>query len=84
MVKKFVKMMNRGGEMGKVLIGFYFIVGLLCAVCVLGSIIKGEVLLVSWLLLAGGINFFLFYIVWKDEKAKMKERRKLKLVRTYN
>ena len=70
--------------MGKVLMGFYFIVSLLCAVCVLGSIIKGEVLLVSWLLLAGGINFFLFYIVWKDEKAKMKERRKLKLVRTYN
>lgn len=68
--------------MGKLLMVFYFLVGLLCSISIVGSIIVGHVLLVSWLLLAAAVNFLLFYIVRKAERMKNEEKKKPKLVRT--
>lgn len=67
--------------MGKLLMSFYFIVGLLSSISMIASIIMGEVLLVSWLLLAAVVNFLLFYIVSKSERVKSLKGKRPKLVR---
>jgi hypothetical protein len=61
--------------MGKILCGFYLLVGILCTVSLITSFAYGEyVLLTQWLFLAAIVNFVLFNIVWKEEKKRAKAK----------
>mgnify|MGYP001300047061 CR=1 FL=1 len=66
--------------MGKFLMYYYLIVGLLCVGSAFGSIIAGHALLIFWLIIAATVNFIFFHFVRKAEKIKERKRWRPRLV----
>lgn len=67
---------------GKILYYYCLIAGIICAMSMIGLLIAGEVLMISYLLFASVANFISYYLVRKAEKQK--ESRRVNVVQWKN
>jgi hypothetical protein len=57
---------------GKVIYYYCLIAGIICAMSMVGLLMVGEVLMISYLMFASIANFISYYLVRKAEKEKKK------------